>query len=92
MVKWYPADLRTANYLVNYRLQWGNPDTLSLLSSDYDPNTKFHDDVNGSIPPMKGLPPLPPDAPKYFTADIAPEYVSVILNDWPYSGVPSFST
>ncbi|KAG1742289.1 uncharacterized protein EDB91DRAFT_304329 [Suillus paluster] len=33
------------------------------------------------------LPPLPPDAPEYFRADIPvdSELISIIQNDWPYS-------
>ncbi|KAF8349499.1 hypothetical protein F5887DRAFT_946476 [Amanita rubescens] len=78
-----------SNYLLNHRLQWGKPDTLSLLSPDYAPNIDFHYGNNhDNVLSMKGTPPLPPDAPRFFTADISPEYLSVIRNDWPYS-VPS---
>ncbi|KAF9452939.1 hypothetical protein P691DRAFT_755971 [Macrolepiota fuliginosa MF-IS2] len=81
------------NYLLNYRLQWGKADTLSLMTSALDktndrpiaaapqPNL-----MNGTDPAvMKQLPSLPPDAPEYFTADTPPEYLSIIQNDWPYS-------
>ena len=33
-----------------------------------------------------GLPPIPPDTKPYFTADIPSQLVSIIMNDWPYSG------
>lgn len=66
----------TVDYLLNYRLQWGKPDRLSLLPSKLDcVETEAE--------------PLPEDAPlpDYFTADIHPSLVSIIQNDWPYSGV-----
>ncbi|KAF8645156.1 hypothetical protein AX16_007984 [Volvariella volvacea WC 439] len=79
------------NYLLNYRLQWGKPDTLSLLPSVLDKvtaATKEEKDPAGVLDPKvpRQLPPLPPDAPAYFTSDTPPEYLSIIQNDWPYSG------
>jgi len=75
------------NYLVNYRLQWGKTDTLSLLLSALDGGSRPKET---SILPSKfdrPLPPLPPDAPEYFTADIPADsdLISIIQNDWPYS-------
>jgi hypothetical protein len=29
---------------------------------------------------------MPENAPPYFTADTPPELISIIMNDWPYSG------
>ena len=63
------------NYLLNHRLQWGKPDTLSLLTS-----------VLGGqalIAAENGEQELYP-SPEYFKADI-PELISIIQNDWPYS-------
>ena len=79
------------NYLVHHRLQWGKPDTLSLLPSLLD-NPTPGANVNGitskvfdkNFPPE--LPPIPHNAPAYFTADTPAQLVSVIMNDWPYSG------
>ncbi|KAF8214913.1 hypothetical protein K438DRAFT_765522 [Mycena galopus ATCC 62051] len=80
----------TANYLMNFRLQWGKPDTLSLLGSAVR-------DTGMSTPPVfepispedlsvpRELPPLPADAPAYFSETTPPEYISIIQNDWPYS-------
>ncbi|KAK2465383.1 hypothetical protein APHAL10511_002737 [Amanita phalloides] len=71
-----------SNYLIFYRLQWGKPDTLSFMSPHYIPNPKSHEPGD----PLKSEPPpLPPDAPKYFTANISQEFISIIYNDWPYS-------
>lgn len=109
MVPWVSLDLqynrpepltrKSVNYLLNYRLQWGKPDTLSLLTSALD---KSHAIANGdsravaspesSTDPtiVKDLPPLPPDAPEYFTVNTPAEYISIIQNDWPYSGIPTY--
>ncbi|KAK0439890.1 hypothetical protein EV421DRAFT_1712963 [Armillaria borealis] len=79
------------NYLLNFRLQWGKPDTLSLLTSALDDMDLVRNHINpldADTVVAKDLPPLPEDAPPYFTADIPPEYISIIQNDWPYS-VPS---
>ncbi|KAG1855865.1 hypothetical protein C8R48DRAFT_608803 [Suillus tomentosus] len=71
------------NYLINHRLQWGKPDTLSLLPSALDSDTRLKD---VSISPSKSNQPLP-DTPEYFKADIPfdSEFISIIQNSWPYS-------
>jgi hypothetical protein len=75
------------NYLTGHRLQWGKPDTLSLLPSALDSDTRLKDVSISSSKSNQPLPPLPPDAPKYFKADIPvnSEFISIIQNDWPYS-------
>jgi hypothetical protein len=72
------------NYLRNYRLQWGKPDRLSLLPSI------ILDNVDTSEQPARTNSDL--DVPTYFKADTPPELISIIMNDWPYSGTtsPSF--
>lgn len=75
-------------YLLKYRLQWGKRDARSLLKSTLDiPDTllSYKDVVVG---PSGELPPLPGNAPSYFKADTPPELISIIMNDWPYSGTP----
>ncbi|KIY71239.1 hypothetical protein CYLTODRAFT_346384 [Cylindrobasidium torrendii FP15055 ss-10] len=74
------------NFLVNYRLQWGKPDALSLLPSALStlPPLTSPPVLPDSIEPV-ALPPLPADAPPYFTASTPPDYISIIQNDWPYS-------
>ena len=65
------------NYLLTYRLQWGEPDRLSLLPSHLKCDETDSETSAGDAPvPM----------PEYFTADIYPSLVSIIQNDWPYSG------
>ncbi|EIW59356.1 uncharacterized protein TRAVEDRAFT_46663 [Trametes versicolor FP-101664 SS1] len=80
------------NYLLNYRLQWGQPDTLSVLRSSLDerPAQKATNGTTPSLDPKAPgkLPPLPANAPRYFRADIPPELLSIAMNDWPYSVPP----
>ncbi|KAG1868871.1 hypothetical protein C8R48DRAFT_598145 [Suillus tomentosus] len=75
------------NYLINHRLQWGKPDTLSLLPSALDSDIRLKDVSISSSKSNQFLPSLPPDAPEYFKADIPfdSEFISIIQNDWPYS-------
>ena len=80
----------TENYLIRYRLRWGKPDTLTKLPSHlFSPAVPAE---KGGIGPANGpvlasgLPPIPPDTKPYFTADIPSQLVSIIMNDWPYSG------
>jgi hypothetical protein len=77
------------NYLINYRLQWGKPDTLSLLPSTLDGGaTTRPNEASITLPRSdQPLPSLPQDAPEYFKADIPAdsELISIIQNDWPYS-------
>ncbi|KAI0712448.1 hypothetical protein C8Q76DRAFT_621600 [Earliella scabrosa] len=74
------------NYLMTYRLQWGQPDTIAILRSSLDPP------LDGSaphvVPRTKELPPMPPDAPTHFVADAPRELIFVAMNDWPYSVPP----
>ena len=103
LVSYCNAVFIIANYLLNYRLQWGQHDSISILRSSLD-EAPTHA-ANGSATPAvtaapdepldpketKKLPPLPPDAPPYFKADMSPELLSITMNDWPYSGrYPSF--
>lgn len=78
------------SYLIRYRLRWGKADTISKLPSRLSPPvvTAEKDDVGtGQVPLLaSGLPPIPPDTKPYFTADIPLQLVSIIMNDWPYSG------
>ncbi|KAF8476643.1 hypothetical protein DFH94DRAFT_634849 [Russula ochroleuca] len=82
-----------ANYLIRYRLRWGQADTLSKLPSRLSPPVvplENGDIGSGKIPVLaSGLPPIPPDTKPYFTADIPLQLVSIITNDWPYL-VPTF--
>ncbi len=79
-----------ANYLRRYRLQWGKADTLSKLPSRLSPPvvTAENGDIgSGEVTALStGLPPIPPGTKPYFTADIPLQLVSIITNDWPYSG------
>ncbi|KAI8971181.1 hypothetical protein BD414DRAFT_470032 [Trametes punicea] len=85
-----------ANYLLNYRLQWGRQDTISLLPSSLKESPEeATTDRSGEVPEEiidpkvpRRLPPLPPDAPPYFKADMPPELLSITMNDWPYSVPP----
>ncbi|KAL5501454.1 hypothetical protein ACEPAH_8714 [Sanghuangporus vaninii] len=64
------------DYLLEYRLQWGRSDRLSLLPSglNYDQPEQEMSAQHEPVP-----------MPEYFTADIHPSLVSIIQNDWPYS-------
>lgn len=81
----------TVNYLLYHRLQWGKPDSLSLLPSRLVNSTSDGNVVPRSAALPDGsvkseLPPIPADAPTYFTTDTPSELISIIMNDWPYSG------
>ncbi|CDO69905.1 hypothetical protein BN946_scf184884.g64 [Trametes cinnabarina] len=87
-----------ANFLLNYRLQWGKEDTITLLRSSLDDSSEQASaDLDGpaEVPeelldpkvPRK-LPPLPPNAPPYFKADMPRELYCITMNDWPYSVPP----
>ncbi|KAJ7778376.1 hypothetical protein B0H16DRAFT_1503300 [Mycena metata] len=81
------------NYLMNFRLQWGRPDTLSLLGSavqDTGMSTPpvFESIATEDLTVLRELPPLPADAPAYFSASTPRQYISIIQNDWPYSVPP----
>lgn len=76
---------------MNFRLQWGKCDNLSLLPSALDtgePEPEAVPVTDHTVDPhiRKVLPALPENAPRYFTVDTPSEYISIIQNDWPYSG------
>lgn len=84
-----------ANFLLNYRLQWGKEDTITLLRSSLEesvdaegPAEVPEELLDPKVP--KKLPPLPPNAPPYFKADMPREMYCITMNDWPYSGTPPF--
>jgi hypothetical protein len=65
---------------LRYRLQWGKPDRLSLFRSalheDHDSQSTVPNGVAGRVSP-----------PLHFTANTPRQYLSIIQNDWPYSGI-----
>ncbi|KIK69713.1 hypothetical protein GYMLUDRAFT_236203 [Collybiopsis luxurians FD-317 M1] len=67
------------NYLLTRRLQWGKPDTLSLLPSSLNDDIAV---VEDNVDHENDTP------PPYFTADTPSRYISIIQNDWPYSVPP----
>ncbi|KAL0960734.1 hypothetical protein HGRIS_005758 [Hohenbuehelia grisea] len=75
------------SYLLNYRLQWGKPDTLSLLRSALDDPTLERSQQPDSSNHQR-IPEIPPGVTPYFTADAPKELISIIQNDWPYSVPP----
>ena len=79
------CSISSVNYLLSYRLQWGKHDTLSKLSSRLGPPAPHSHTKSARHEPT--LPSVPEGAPNYFTADINPELISILQNDWPYSGV-----
>ncbi|KAI0373660.1 hypothetical protein BV20DRAFT_962222 [Pilatotrama ljubarskyi] len=85
------------NYLLNYRLQWGQEDNIAVLRSSLERSSapvatdgsaasSQNEHQDPKVP--RKLPPLPPDAPPYFKADMPPELISITMNDWPYSVPP----
>ncbi|KZV73643.1 hypothetical protein PENSPDRAFT_574155 [Peniophora sp. CONT] len=79
------------NYLLTYRLQWGKPDARSRLKSKLDPPSTFSISLRNqsSLGETPSLPTIPQGAPAHFTADISPDLISIIQNDWPYSVPPN---
>jgi len=71
------------NYLLKYRLRWGQPDRLSVLRP-------YKGSID-EIPIIDDPDSLPVPAVDYFRADTPPHLISVIVNDWPYSGTSGLS-
>ncbi|KAI6006463.1 hypothetical protein EDC04DRAFT_2907803 [Pisolithus marmoratus] len=65
------------NYLLDYRLQWGKPDTLSLLPSELEEP----EETGTKVPQVSHV------VPQYFTADIPfnSDLICIMQNSWPYS-------
>jgi hypothetical protein len=64
-------------YLIEHRLRFGEPDTLSVLRSALDdaPEAAY---VGTDAAPSADV--------EWFTSDTPRALVSIIQNDWPYSG------
>lgn len=75
----HPNPPSQENYLLKYRLRWGQPDRLSVL--------KPYKGSIDEIPILNDLDSLPIPTVDYFRADTPPHLISVIVNDWPYSGM-----
>ena len=89
----HDPDTPAVNYLKKYRLRWGQPDRLSLLQSSLPGLTAPKDATADGLADGELLDgELPPYATPYFTADTPPELISIIMNDWPYSGTPRLSS
>lgn len=71
------------NYLLKYRLRWGQPDRLSILK----PYKGSIDEISILDDPDS----LPVPTVDYFRADTPPHLISIIVNDWPYSGTSGLS-
>ena len=71
------------NYLLKYRLQWGQPDRLSVL--------KPYKGSVDEIPVFDDPDSLPIPTVDYFRTDTPPHLISIIVNDWPYSGACDLS-
>ena len=67
------------NYLLKYRLRWGQPDRLSVL--------KPYEGSIDEIAVLDDPDSLPIPTVDYFRADTPPHLISIIVNDWPYSGM-----
>lgn len=82
-------------YLVNIRLGWAPTETRPATPlSRADPTyTDAHGNTSGAFldlatpTPTRPFTPAAEGAhlPKYFTADLAPSYLKILKNDWPYS-------
>ncbi|KAF8964170.1 hypothetical protein BDZ97DRAFT_1816627 [Flammula alnicola] len=72
-------------YLMNYRLRWGQPDTLSLLKSSLEVDLPHPLADNASSETTPGI---SEDPPAYFSCETPSRYISIIQNDWPYSVPP----
>ena len=66
---------------MNHRLRWGQPDTLSLLKSDLVHNSVAERPESPDI-----TSPIPSVIPPYFSWETPSQFISIIENDWPYSG------
>jgi hypothetical protein len=73
---------------VNHRLQWGRSDRLAVLPSAHDGRVDGGYENGEAHADTKEIE-VTASTPSYFTADMPPELISVIRNDWPYSGTES---
>ncbi|PPQ68111.1 hypothetical protein CVT26_005732 [Gymnopilus dilepis] len=74
------------NYLLNHRLRWGQPDTLSLLKSSVI-DDGFYSSSTSNFASENEASSISSPTP-YFCWETPKEYISIIQNDWPYSVPP----
>ena len=67
---------------MNHRLRWGQPDTLSLLKSDL-----VHNSIAKPLSQPDSTIPISSVIPPYFSWETPSQFISIIENDWPYSGI-----
>lgn len=65
-------------------MRWGQPDTLSLLKSELVQNTIA--EPNGLLSSPDITSPNTSIIPPYFSWETPSQLISIIQNDWPYSG------
>ena len=74
---------------MNHRLQWGRPDRLAILPSARDEcrvdGGYENGEANADTKEIEVPTPII-STHSYFTANMPSELISVIRNDWPYSG------
>jgi hypothetical protein len=86
--------LHSVNYLLKYRLRWGEPDRITLLPSslqieehhETSSSSKDVRQVTSNSDEFAAAAVVNPEEEQYFKADGPPNLISIIQNDWPYSG------
>lgn len=78
---------RSVNYLLEYRLRWGEPDKLTLLPSALS-SEEMHvsNGVLSAATTSAEAQTLDPEEVQCFKANTPRNLICIIQNDWPYSG------
>jgi hypothetical protein len=74
------------NYLLKHRLRWGQPDTSSVLKSGLHYNTGSTTEPSKSVSRPDITIPISSVIPPYFSWETPSQFISIVQNDWPYSG------
>lgn len=68
-------------------MRWGQPDSLSLLKSDLVHNSTAEPHWHESLSHRDITIPISSVIPPYFSWETPSQFISIIENDWPYSGI-----